>query len=175
MADQTAVKEQKPPETRPQPQVKTRSVKYPDGQRVKQKLVQAEISTWVQWYEIADPRHTPWPALVTGKGGDDRNHLMVLRISGRAVQQLVRENVPHMSDPTLSTKKPMPGMPPRGAWDFNPDAVPERYKDLDAMQYRIVLLHQLHAYTAKQCAAAVGGGWTEELAQAVLDAHAKTS
>lgn len=175
MAD-TAVKEKKqetvPLGTEPKPQAKSRAVRAKDRQMVQQRLVQAQVGTWVQWYETADPRQQPWPALVYGKGGDDRNHLLVVRMSGRAKQEMVRENVPHMSDPILTVKKPLPGQPYRGAWDFNPDFVPERYKGVNAMSYRIVLLHQIHAYSALQCAQAIGGGWTTKLVQAVLDEHA---
>lgn len=124
----------------------------------------------VQWFQTGDPTEKPMMAVCIDAHGRDKITIRVTDFGGD--RQFTRRNCPHISDPDLTARKtPIPG-PPLGAWDFAPWQVPEAYRQVDSIKYRIVLLFQNHAYNASQIASALKGDWTEAKVQEVLDEHA---
>jgi len=140
--------------------------------KMKRLSVQPEPPLPVQWFPKGSPRDTPVPALVLEKQGSDRVLLLVFKSTGGGVAPTPVSDVPHMSDPILTTKKVLMGAEPISAWDFCPDCVPDRFKKINSMYARIVLLHHLHHYDPGQIARSIGGGWNQRLVEGVLEQHA---
>ena len=142
----------------------------PVAKRPQKPSIQAPIGCPLQWFSLGRGNEKPWAAQCVGHVGPD---MVTLRVTDGVGERII-EACPHMSDPLLSTRPPMPGVDPDGAWDYIhalPGLIPKEHRGIDARAIRVVMLSLRHHWSPGQIANAMK--MPEKDVEAILQANAE--